>query len=409
MRLFKKTNIDFLKLYRPTVIASLVVIAIGLVSLVVKRGPQLGIDFTGGAQIILGFAERPDEGKIRGIVEGAGFKAVSVQRFDRADKNQVLVRVPLDPKEGRDVGGEVTAALTRALFPKAAEAGTFDLNLKGAELLRQALTAADPDQLAAKPGVDPKVEYGRAAESIVGERSRRGLLRSAEEAAATPGLSPAVASWVKQKTVAGPFILLSSENVGPQVGKDLRQKGLWAILLSWVAMLTYIAVRFRALSYGAGAVVALIHDTVVTLGFCSLFGVEIGLTEVAAFLALIGYSVNDTVVIYDRIRENLQLMRKAPLPEVVNRSVNDTLSRTFLTSALTFLTVIVLFLFGGETLRGFSFILVIGLVAGSYSTVFIASPFVITWESWRARRAATKAPAGVPAKGNGKPATARAK
>lgn len=407
MRLFKKTNIDFLRLYRPTVIGSLIVIAAGLVSLVAKRGPELGIDFTGGAQMILGFAEKPDEGRIRGIVEGVGFKAVSVQRFDRADRNQVLVRVPMGQKEGRDVGGEVTAALTRELFPGGAQAGAFDLNLKGSELLRQALAAADPEKLAERPGADPKVEYGRAAEAIIGERSKRVLFRSAEEAAATPGISPAIATWLKEKTVAGPFVLLSSENVGPQVGKDLREKGLWAILLSWLAMLTYIAVRFRALSYGAGAVVALIHDTLVTLGFCSIFGVELGLTEVAAFLALIGYSVNDTVVIYDRIRENLQLMRKSPLPEVVNRSVNDTLSRTFLTSALTFLTVIVLFLFGGETLRGFSFILVVGLIAGSYSTVFIASPFVITWENWRARRAAARPAAAAPGKGNGKAARAK--
>jgi preprotein translocase subunit SecF len=213
-------------------------------------------------------------------------------------------------------------------------------------------------------------------------------------------------AWLKEKTVAGPFTLLSAENVGPQVGKDLREKGAWAVILSWAAMLTYIGIRFRSASFGTAAVVALVHDTLFTLGLCSILNTEISLTVVAAFLTLIGYSVNDTVVVYDRIRENMQKSRREPLTSVVNRSINETLSRTILTSGLTFLVCIALFFLGGEVLRGFSFVMMIGIIVGTYSSIFIAAPLVIVWEDWRAKKSAQNSPAAPAAKGKA-PAKAR--
>jgi preprotein translocase subunit SecF len=396
VRILKTTQIDFLKQQKLWIGISLAFIAIGIVSLVAKGGPNLGIDFTGGTQIVYGFSTTPDEDAIRKVVEGAGVKVETVQRFDRPEKNQVRLRVPQE-KEGRDVSGELTTALTKALFPQGAAPGTFDLNLNGADALQRKLMEADPEKLASRPNADPKTEYGRTAAAIVGARSAQGLFRSIDDAAKTPGVSPAVASFLKEKTVTGPLILLNAESVGPQVGQDLRQKGMWAIILSWAAMLTYIAVRFRSWSFGIAAVVSLIHDTLVTLGICSLLNVEISLTVVASFLTLIGYSVNDTVVIFDRIRENMPKMKRTPLRDIVNLSVNQTLSRTLLTSALTFLVVVSLFVFGGEVLRGFSFVLVVGLIVGSYSTIFIASPIVIAWENWRSRRRGNGQP--VPAKG----------
>ncbi len=222
-------------------------------------------------------------------------------------------------------------------------------------------------------------------------------------------MSPAVADWLKAKTVAGPFTLLSAENVGPQVGKDLREKGMWAILFSWAAMLAYIAFRFRSASFGTAAVVALIHDTWTTLGLCSILNLEISLTVVAAFLTLIGYSVNDTVVVFDRIRENREKSKRTPLAELVNHSINQTLSRTVLTSVLTFIVVVVLFFLGGEVLRGFSFVMIIGIIVGTYSSIFIAAPLVIVWEEWKQKRAEKKPrPAPAPTKG-GKAAAAKAR
>jgi preprotein translocase subunit SecF len=409
VRLFHRTNIDFLGIKWICISLSILSIAIGTVSLVVKGGPKLGIDFTGGAQIVYGFSKTPDEDQIRKIVEAANVNVVSVQRFDKAEKNEVLLRVPLEKKEGRDLSKEVTTALTKALFPQGADASAFDLNLNGADTLLSKLLADDPEKLATRPSVDPKVDYGREVQAVIAARSEKGLFSSVDDAAKTPGVSPAVGQWLKAKTVAGPFTLLSAENVGPQVGKDLREKGMWAILFSWAAMLAYIAFRFRSASFGTAAVVALIHDTWTTLGLCSILNLEISLTVVAAFLTLIGYSVNDTVVVFDRIRENREKSKRTPLAELVNHSINQTLSRTVLTSVLTFVVVVVLFFLGGEVLRGFSFVMIIGIIVGTYSSIFIAAPLVIVWEDWKQKRA-TQKPASAPAPTKpGKAAAAKAR
>jgi preprotein translocase subunit SecF len=169
--------------------------------------------------------------------------------------------------------------------------------------------------------------------------------------------------------------------VGPKVGGDLRQQALYATLYALAGMLVYIAFRFEWV-YGVAAVVATFHDVIITIGFFSLFKMEITLTVVAALLTLVGYSVNDTIVVFDRIRENLKLMRRESLRNIVNRSINQTLSRTILTSGLTFLTVLSLFMFGGEVLRGFAFALVVGIVIGTYSSIAIASPIVVVWQEW---------------------------
>ena len=410
MRLFHKTNIDFLGIKWICISLSILSIVIGTISLLAKGGPRLGIDFTGGAQIVYAFSKTPDEDQIRSIVEAANVKVVSVQRFDRPERNQVLLRVPMEKKEGRDVSKEVTAALTKALHPAGAGPDAFDLNLNGADALVGKLVADDPEHAAQRPSVDAKVEYTKIAHVLVAARSDKGLFASVDEAAKTPGVSPQVAEWLKTKTVAGPFTLLSAENVGPQVGKDLREKGMWAILFSWAAMLVYVAWRFKSASFGTAAVIALIHDTWTTLGLCSILNVEISLTVVAAFLTLIGYSMNDTVVVFDRIRENREKNRRAPLTDLVNTSINQTLSRTVLTSLLTFLVVVVLFFLGGEVLRGFSFVMIIGIIVGTYSSIFIAAPIMIVWEEWKAKRAAAKSSAApatpAPVKG-GKAAKAR--
>lgn len=394
MRLLQNPKFDFIRLQKPFVLGSIVAALISAGSIATK-GLNWGVDFTGGAQVVYAFQQKPDEDRLRKVIEGANVPLTSIQRYDKAEKNQVLLRIPMEQKEGRDVSRDVTKALTAALFPKGLEAGVFDLNLNGADPLSARLQQDDPEKMAGRADAKPALEYARIAQSIIANRSRTGLFASVDAAAATPGISPAVASWLKEKTVAGPVTLISAESVGPAVGRDLRKKGLWAVALSWAAMLVYVWFRFRSVSYGTGVVVALIHDTWIALGLCSIFGVEISLTVVAAFLTLIGYSANDTVVIYDRIRENLEKPKKEPLPLLVNRSINETLSRTFLTAFLTFLTVAALFFFGGEVIRGFSFVLFVGMFIGAYSTIFIAAPWVVNWETWKAKRAAAH-PAAVP-------------
>ena len=171
--------------------------------------------------------------------------------------------------------------------------------------------------------------------------------------------------------------------VGPTVGHQLESQATRAVLCSMLGMLVYLWFRFQ-LIYGVAAVVACFHDTLITVGAFALTGREISLTVIAAILTLVGYSMNDTIVVFDRIRENLRLSRREPLPDLVNRSINQTLSRTVLTSGLTFLTVLSLFIFGGQVLNGFSFALVVGILIGTYSSIAVAAPMLVAWQEWRA-------------------------
>jgi preprotein translocase subunit SecF len=186
----------------------------------------------------------------------------------------------------------------------------------------------------------------------------------------------AAREYLSQAGHFGEFSILAVDNVGPTVGADLRKKASYAVVFSIVAMLIYIAFRFH-LPYGIGAIVALIHDTLITLGVLSVTGRELDIAAVAALLTLVGYSVNDTVVIFDRIREQLRLHRGKPLIDVMDIAINQTLSRTIITGGLTWLVVVALFLFGGDVINTFAFVLVIGLIIGCYSTIYIASPIAL--------------------------------
>ncbi|MGI8783835.1 MAG: protein translocase subunit SecF [Acidobacteriota bacterium] len=176
--------------------------------------------------------------------------------------------------------------------------------------------------------------------------------------------------------------VIGSESMGPKVGGEMQNRARNAILLSSLGMLVYIAFRFSRFIYGLAAVIAMIHDVFIAVGFLSLFDKPISLTVVAALLTLVGYSVNDTIVIFDRVRENLRLTRRRDLRTILNLSVNQTLSRSIITNGMTFLAVLALWLFGGEVLNAFSFVLVVGIIVGSYSTVAIASPLVLWWDNF---------------------------
>jgi preprotein translocase subunit SecF len=220
---------------------------------------------------------------------------------------------------------------------------------------------------------------------------RSGLLASFDQLSAVPGVTPAVIAALKQQCYLAPYSVRSVDMVGPKVGAELRSKAIAATLYALAGMLVYIAFRFEWI-YGVAAVIACFHDTIITIGMFSIFGKEIDLTVIAALLTLVGYSMNDTIVIFDRIRENLKLSRREPLESLINKSVNQTLSRTVMTSGLTFLTVIALFLFGGPVLHGFSFALVAGIIVGTYSSVFVASPIVLFWHNYTERRRKTSSP-----------------
>ena len=177
-----------------------------------------------------------------------------------------------------------------------------------------------------------------------------------------------------------PYEILQTDTIGPKIGEELRKKAVYATLISLILILIYVGWRFEFV-FAAGAVIALFHDVMVTFGICSILKLEISLKEVAAFLTIIGFSINDTIVIFDRIRENFKIMRNEELDKIINVSMNQCLGRTIITSVTVFFVVLILLLFGGEVIRGFAFVMTIGVITGSYSTIYVASSLVLDWQS----------------------------
>ena len=271
MELFRQTNIDFLRWKWWAIGASWALILVGLLSIFVQKGLKFGIDFAGGTQIALRFRQRPDIDRLRKLLDSGNFGDNGIQRYEAPEKNEVLIRVQQQKKEGRDITAEVLALLRQGLGA-AADPARLDLNIQGRDNLAARLLAADPDRVVGKPGTNPADYYARVAEAVIAQRSRMGIFQSPADVDGVSGITPAVKEWVKANTTAGPFVLLSAESVGPQVGADLRKTALWAIATSILGMLIYIAWRFRSLPFGVGAVVALIHDTLITVGLLALFG-----------------------------------------------------------------------------------------------------------------------------------------
>ena len=398
MELFRETNINFLRWKWWAIGASWALILVGLLAIFVQKGLRFGIDFAGGTQIALKFRDRPDIDRLRKVLDAGNFGDTGIQRYEAPEKNEILVRVQQQKKEGRDITAEVLALLRQGLGAST-DPARLDLNIQGRDNLAARLLAADPDKAAGKPGTNPADYYSRVADEIVALRSRLGIFKSPSDVDGVANVSTAVKDWVKGNTTTGPFVLLSAENVGPQVGADLRKTALWAIATSMIGMLIYIGWRFKSLPFGVGAVVALIHDTLITVGLLALMGREFNLVVVAAILTLVGYSVNDTVVVYDRIRENQRSPKKEPLEAVINRSINQTLSRTILTSGATMLVVVALFFLGGEVLHTFALTLMIGIVVGTYSSIYVAAAIVVIWKEWqdKGKLAVVPAPVAPPA------------
>jgi preprotein translocase SecF subunit len=304
MRLFGKTSIDFMGKRKLWYLISGSLITIGLISLLI-RGVEFGIDFLGGTELVVGFAQPVQISDVRAAMDRAGFDKAEIKTF--GTDRDILIRTPQQ--------GEGTT---------------------------------------------------------VGDRIRSGL------AAAFPG---------------DPFTVLKEDKIGPKIGAELRRDAIYAVVASLLAIMLYVAFRFKFI-YGVGAVLALFHDVLITLGVISIVGgltsglnLEISQNMIAAFLTLVGLSVNDTVVIFDRIRENQKIFRSMKLIDVINKSLNETLSRTIITSGTIFVVLIVLLVFGGEVNRGFAFALTIGIVTGTYSSIYIASAVVVDW-SIRAQRKA---------------------
>jgi preprotein translocase subunit SecF len=289
-------NIDFIGRRKIVLVFSLVLILAGVASLIVKGGPNYGIDFAGGMLVQVKFEQDTTAPEIRQALADIDLGPIGVQQFGDAP-NEFLIRTQTTSDELTNLANQIDVVLEQTY------------------------------------GADT-VELRRA------------------------------------------------EMVGPQVGQELRKKGMLAILYAMVGILIYVTWRFE-FRFAVGAIIALAHDVLITLGLFSIFNREIDLPIIAAFLAIIGYSLNDTIIVYDRIRENMAKNTKESLPKVINNSINQTLSRTIITSGTTLMVVLALFIFGGGVIHNFAFALLIGILVGTYSSIFVASPILIFWDDWR--------------------------
>jgi preprotein translocase subunit SecF len=384
---FRDVNIDWLGKKWYFLAFSLVFSVSGLLSIFLWHHIPLGVDFKGGTLVYIKFAETPQIDRIRQAADHAGLHDVRIQSFGRAEDHEVIVALPQrDTSEAAlDQGrNSIVQALELNYSPAgAASAGKLDIDNASRESLAAFLGQADPLHLGGSTAADQ--HYMQIATSILDYRDhdKGGLIEGLGELSGR--VAPAVLAALQGGVYSSGFTIRNVEIVGPQVGAQLRKQAVLATLYSLAGMLVYLWFRFE-LIYGVAAVVAVFHDTLITIGIFSLTDREITLTVIAAILTLIGYSMNDTIVVFDRIRENIRLMRREGLTEVVNRSINQTLSRTVLTSGLTFLTVLSLFIFGGEVLNGFSFALVIGILVGTYSSIAVAAPMLVAYQDWRQRR-----------------------
>jgi preprotein translocase subunit SecF len=386
VELFRGINVDWLGKKWYFLAFSLIFSVSGILSILFWHHIKLGVDFRGGTLVYVQFDQPPNVDKIRQAIDRAGTHDAVIQAYGTSQKQVIISLAQKETQDAAlDSGRQTIVEALNANYTGsgAGNQGKLDLDNAGKASLAQFLEQSDPEHLASTGGAAQK--YAQQAAAILDHRDHDlgGIFDSLDQLNGVA--DPAVVNQLKQGAYLSGFHVFNQEIIGPQVGALLRRQALMATLYSLLGMLVYLWFRFE-LIYGVAAVVAVFHDTLITVGAFSLANKEITLTVIAAILTLIGYSMNDTIVVFDRIRENLRLSRRENLTTVVNRSINQTLSRTVLTSGLTFLTVLSLYLFGGEVLRGFSFALVIGILIGTYSSIAVAAPMLVAYQDWRGKR-----------------------
>jgi preprotein translocase subunit SecF len=396
MELFKDVNVDWMGKAKYFVALSLILLVVGWASILKHGGMRYGIDFRGGTLVYVRFAGPAPLDQIRKGLSSAGLNDSTIQTISDnvlggGSQNDVVIGLEQkgqNDETSLDAGREAIVNVLHKTFGTADAGGKPDFNSSTKESLAAVLTEKDPLALGAAAGD----RYNQLAQRLLAARDadHGGIVSNFDELKNVEGVTPAVLSALNNNFVLGNFTIRDVEIVGPKVGAELRLQAIRATLYALAGMLIYIAFRFEWV-YGAAAVIAVFHDVLITLGFFSLFHFEISLTVIAALLTLVGYSMNDTIVIFDRVREDQRLMRREAFQDVVNKAINQTLSRTILTSGLTFLTVLVLFLMGGQVLRAFSFAMVVGVVVGTYSSFGIAAPIVVVWNKYRGQGTAVRA------------------
>ena len=377
MQLFKTPNIKFLKYKYVALAVTVLIVLAGILNITVFKGLKLGVDFGEGTLLRIMLTTSSNEGQIRDLLGSVGLGKSQVQRSGNTGREfQIRAMQTVNTKAGEQdqleahevLADKIVAAL-RGNDGKAELArGLVDLNVIDEAGLSRLFESAFP-------GSGPD-----AAHKVIAFRNEAGIIADFKDLDGL-GLKPEALAFLKDKSFLGKMTVLSRETVGPQVGADLRRKAVQATIWSLIGMLIYIALRFK-LEYGVAAVFTLAQDVLITMSFYSFTNREINLPIIAGILTIVGFSINDTIVIFDRVRENQKTMRSKSLEEVMNISLNQCLARTIITSGTVFLTVLALFLFGGEVINDFAFLMLIGTIEGVYSTVYLSCPVVLFWQKW---------------------------
>ncbi len=366
MRIFKNAHYDFLGNRKIAYAISGTLIVLGLISLFI-RGLSYGIDFKGGSEIALGFEKPVDIGKVRDDISNIGLGKVEVKTF--GGETGVLVRTELQ-------------AIPQNIFPKVVNAITNTIKKLHPNVKFQIVDSTSNS-------ITIEFANNKLATQISNELFKEGFQTSnlaenniTKDIVVRVGISDWIKENIKHSFADNHFKVLKEEHVGPKIGKELKTDAIISIVLALIVILVYLGFRFKFI-FAVGAVTALFHDVIITLGLFSLLhgltnflNLDISINVVAAFLTLVGYSINDTVVVFDRVRENIKLHKTLPIKENINNAINQTLPRTIITSLTTWFVTAVLLVFGGEVLRGFAFTLFIGVMVGTYSSIFVASALV---------------------------------
>lgn len=377
MQIFRKPNFAFMKYKYIALVFSAIVIIIGILNINFGKGLTPGIDFAGGTLVRIKFADPIPVADIRDILATANLGTSKIQAVGDTQTEYMIrtMQAQEDEETSQDIeaheimGQQVVDVLRGVEEEAALDSGKIDLNSVDEGGLSLLIAADFPD------------EADSAARLITAFRVANGIITNYEQLEQEAGISSDIVQSLKDKTILSRLAVLSRESVGPQVGFDLRRKATQATVWALLGMLIYIGIRFK-FAYGIAAILTLTHDVLVTIGIFSLTNREINLPVIAAILTIVGYSLNDTIVIFDRVRDNLKLLRKKEFEDLLNTSINQTLSRTIITSGTTFVTVAALFFFGGEVINDFAFTMIIGVVVGTYSSIYQSCSILYFWKKF---------------------------
>ena len=373
MQIFKKPDFNFMKYKLFAFGLSGIIIIGGIINITKGKGLNYGIDFAGGSMVRVLLKNEIPTDEVRKLLGEVGLEKSRIQEIGASKREylirslQILEKSQEEEIEAHEIiGNKVIEALRLQEDRAAFEKGLKDLNTIDERELTLILEASFPEEASA------------IAQNILSFRISEGIIQDYAQLQQERGISQEIINTLEEKTFLGSLAVLSKETVGPQVGHDLRRKATQAVIWALIGMLIYIGIRFK-LAYGVAAILTLAHDVLITLGIFSLTNREINLPVIAAMLTIVGYSLNDTIVIFVRVRDNLRILRKHDFERILDTSINQTLSRTVITSGTTFLTVLALYLFGGEVVNDFAFTIIIGVVTGTYSSIYQSCPLLYYW------------------------------